>query len=237
VLARVRGDLSQARELSTRSLEKARRRGDDLNTAIALDSLGEVEYEDGAFEVARNYLEEALTIHRRLRNQQWIGESLWQLGNVAREQNDFTLADRRYGEARTLWEDAGYRRGVGVLGVESSLVALERRDADTARLELARSLDVLEPLGEQRYIAYAIEALTVLACLRDEAEEAFALIGAATALRDSIGAPRPPVDERRLERWLEKVAARVPIADQNAARSLGAVTPIEDLVRAYRTAA
>ena len=100
--------------------------------------------------------------------------------------------------------------------------------------------DHIEPVDlkaalEERYLAYALESLGILACLRRESEEAFGLVGAATTARRAIGAPRAPVDQARVDRWLATVAPGLSPEAQQSAWSLGAVTPILDLIRAYRT--
>src|SRR5205085_1697407 len=89
-------DPERARELYLESLGLARARRDEINTAIALDNLGEVEYEQRALEAASQHLEEGLAIQRRIGHRQGEAESLWALGNVARETGDHPLASRRY---------------------------------------------------------------------------------------------------------------------------------------------
>jgi predicted ATPase/class 3 adenylate cyclase len=234
VLARLSGDHARARALGEESLTRARSRGDVMNAAFALTTLGGIDYDEGRFETAKRRLTESLELQRSLGQPRGEGESLWQLGNIAREQREPAAAADLYERAVEIWREVGYRRGTGVLFVEMALLAVEEGDAQRAHSLLADSLDLLQDLGEQRYLAYALESLGILACLRRQPDDAFALIGAATTVRETIGAPRARVDQARVDRWLAEIADELTPEGRRAAWSLGAVTPLLDLIQAYR---
>jgi hypothetical protein len=55
-------------------------------------------------------------------------------------------------------------------------------------------------------------------------------------LRESIGAPRAPVDQARLDGWFSVSSGSLTREAERSAWSLGAVTPIGELIDCYRPA-
>jgi hypothetical protein len=94
---------------------------------------------------------------------------------------------------------------------------------------------MLHDLGEQRFLAHAVEALGALAAARGDADEAVALAAAATALRETIGAPRAPVDQARLTEWFRLSTSTLTREARQSSWSLGEVAPIGELIDCYRS--
>src|SRR5439155_21668959 len=151
-LARMRGDRSGARELANDSLARARERRDDLNAATALDTLGQLDYEECRFDAARSKVERAPALQRQIGHRQGEGESLWLLGNITRERGDRDAASQFYSEALSIRGDLGHRRGVALILVDMGILAAERGDSESARSHLREGLETLQQLGYLPYL-------------------------------------------------------------------------------------
>src|ERR1019366_3247681 len=93
-----------------------------------------------------------------------------------------------HAQALALAEQVGDRRLASVALTNLGLVALARKDFQTARCQLLRSLDLVAAVGERRAIAETLEELAVLdaaARARGLALSATAAIALATARTDA----------------------------------------------------
>jgi non-specific serine/threonine protein kinase len=84
-------------------------------------------------------------------------------------------------------------------------IALAQGELADARTYFRDSLSTLREPGDLTRIAVVLEGLAGLAARGPQPNRAFRLVGAASALRDGIGAPRSPGDHADLERWLAPV--------------------------------
>jgi hypothetical protein len=64
------------------------------------------------------------------------------------------------------------------------------------------SLAISRELGERVAIAYLLESIGCLEALQGQPERALLLVGAASALREEIGAPLSPTEKTKLEALL-----------------------------------
>jgi hypothetical protein len=71
-------------------------------------------------------------------------------------------------------------------------IALTMRDYELALASFGESLALWSRMGARRGIAGCLEGIAALALCRGNAEVAAGLYAAADALREAIGAPRPP---------------------------------------------
>ena len=70
---------------------------------------------------------------------------------------------------------------------------------DAARADYAASLRAYRDYDDRWALAFLLEDIGVLAALAGDSADAIRLVGAALALREEIGAPRPPALEEELE--------------------------------------
>jgi len=93
------------------------------------------------------------------------------------------------------------------------------------RALLEESLAINLELGDQTAIAYLIEDYAGLAAAESRPEKALQLVGFAVALRESIGAPLPPLEQARVDRMIapasEALSESRVNAEWEAGRSLG----------------
>jgi hypothetical protein len=90
---------------------------------------------------------------------------------------------------------------------------------------------VLQELGDKLYTAYFLDGLAAVAGARGEAERAGRLFGAVEAIRESIGAPLSPSEQRVHEQMVAETSARVDAEVFRAVWAAGRQMPIDAAVR------
>jgi ATP/maltotriose-dependent transcriptional regulator MalT len=116
------------------------------------------------------------------------------LGEGALHQGDVARATALSEEALTLARRAGQLQAeVNTLCTLGHL-AQRRGDLPTALALHRQGLALARDLADPRRIAYTLEYLVNVVVAAGHGEQAARLLGAATALREAIGAPRPSVE-------------------------------------------
>src|SRR5439155_2501847 len=75
------------------------------------------------------------------------------------------------------------------------LCACAQGDLPSARQRLEEGWELCRDIGDKRSLAYALEAFASLSTREQHPERAALLLGAASALRESIGSPLPPSEQ------------------------------------------
>src|SRR5262249_33207333 len=144
-------------------------------------------------------LEEALPLHRELRDRHGLADTLNDLGEVLRRQGDVDGAAALYEESLALRRALADRTGIAWSLHNLAYVALARGDPATAGLPSR---------GEQGHgfgIAACLAGLAAVACHsggRSTRERGARLLGATQALIDTIGAPLDPANRAEYDRVL-----------------------------------
>jgi non-specific serine/threonine protein kinase len=140
-----------------------------------------------------------------------IGFALYILGELARTQDDNTLAAALLGESLDMFRQAGDQRAVGMMlhFLGRALVRLGSH-AQAAEL-LAESLALLFKIGDRGSgMASVLQGLGSLANERSDYQRAALLYGAAEALREASGAQLWMLTDREdWERSVAEVRARL----------------------------
>jgi predicted ATPase/class 3 adenylate cyclase len=192
-IARDACDYERATVLLEEALALFRAVDDTWGIARALHSLGLVAKELDSNERAVLLVEEALSLFRELNDVISTLECLLTLGDVARHRGD-------------------HQRAAGLIEECLGEIAIQQGDHANARSMFEKSLSLAYSLGIRMRVAAAFEGLAASAQALGETQRAGRLLGAAEALRESIGAPLPtpsqtihghPDEDRE---WLEAVA-------------------------------
>ncbi len=214
-LASQQGDYDKACTLYDESLAIRRSLGDELHAASLLSNLGIVARLQGDYALARSLNEEALAIRRESGDRWAIGVSLNNLGNVALDQGHLA-------EARALHEEGlAMRREVGdpwaIANALNNLANLARTQGDYEEAcgLYRESLVTYRVLGDRWALAYLFEDVGCLAALRGYPARALRLAGAASVLREEIGAPLSAAERTKLEEGL--APARQALGEEEAA--------------------
>ncbi len=192
VLAYVQGDYAAAQ--TAYEAARALLRGTDqpVELASVVGNLGILALERWDLDAARALLEESLELSRGLGNPGLVGPALSNLGLLLIRQGDLDGAHAHLDEAVAIHRRAhdDWRLTTSLLNLGEVLLTEGRVEA--AREAFTESLRLATRLGDLDSTAFGLEATASLAAARSDGVRAARLWGAAEALRESIGTPRPP---------------------------------------------
>ncbi|MGH9602710.1 MAG: tetratricopeptide repeat protein, partial [Terriglobales bacterium] len=237
VPARDRGDLEKARVLFEESLDAWRELGDRHAVARALSNLASVVKMQGDYARASSLYQECRAIFAELGDNTGMAWSLNHQGDVARAQGDF-------GAARSLYEQslAAFRALDEAWGIAGSLVDLgnllrDSGDHSAAHSLYAESLGIFQELGHKRGLARLLECFACSAAAQSLPERALRLAGAASAIRQTLGAPLTPAEQGHVDQSLDAARRALPGAAATAAWMEGWTMPLEKALESARVSA
>ncbi len=201
-LAHLQGEMEQARLFHEECLEIQRALGDKQGIAVALCNLGLLAQEQGDPGRAHSLQEESLALHREMGDKQGIARALGHLGLLAQDVNNHELARALHEESLALRRELEDSHGIAITLGNLGLTALQQSDGDSAYVCLVECLTLCRSLEEKFVTPYALEGFAGLAKMRQQPERATQLYGAATALREALGAPLPARDGEEIARTL-----------------------------------
>ncbi len=199
VLARDQGDIATAHVLFNASLELWREAGDQRAVARALSNMANVVKLEGDYARARSLHTECLSIFQRLGDRAGVAWSLNYQGDVARDQGDSVAAGDLCERALAIFRELGDRWGIAGTLADLGNLAREQRDYPLAHSLYGESIKIFQELDHKRGIARLLECFSCSAAAQLQASRSLRLAGAATALRQNIGAPLTPVEQVKLE--------------------------------------
>ncbi|HEX2033493.1 MAG TPA: tetratricopeptide repeat protein [Chloroflexota bacterium] len=230
-LALDRGDLATARACFQEALALQReQRGRHL--CAALRDMGLLAQEEGDDAAARRYLEEGLALaqaHGELsvtgacHNE--LGRLLWRRGQpaAARTQHEAALA-----VAGELGDKGGSAAALDHLG----RTALALGEVAEARRRHTAALEMAWEFGDRLRVAWCLVGLAAVVAAQDQGRQATRLLGAAAALRQTLGAPVLPSQRPWYERQLAAARAALPAAVFATTWNEGQAAPLAALVTA-----
>ncbi len=192
-VAREQGRYADAQRLYAESRYLATRRGDTRAVARSDNYLGFVAWLQGDLDGADELCASTGPLFQSLGDTEGLVWSLLSRGVVARYRADLTSATRLLTECHQLSRGIGYREGVAWCQHQLGLVACKQGRRDEARDRLLEALKGHRELGDRWRTAAVLEDLAATLAGTGP-ERAAALLGAATALRQDIGAPVAPVE-------------------------------------------
>jgi tetratricopeptide (TPR) repeat protein len=195
VLANSQGDQRQAIVWLEQAVALYHEAGDPVGAVRALNTLGGAAYDQGDLQGAMLRFKESVVQASAAHD---IGEVARGLANVGEVY--YHLGDLDHAEAHHV-EALGLARCAGRVDVEAyqlgdlGNVARRRGDLAQAAVLHRQALELKRSLRDHRRIAISLEDLAALAAAEGRMERAARLLGAAGALRETIGTPLP-VPER-----------------------------------------
>jgi tetratricopeptide (TPR) repeat protein/transcriptional regulator with XRE-family HTH domain len=157
------GPWDQARGIQGAALDAARRHGDRLAEADALNDLGDVQRRTGEYEAALASLHEALALFRELGSAAGEANALNDLGDVQRIAGDYAAAVESLTMALALHRRQGSRlgeaRSLNCLAIVQSLTG----DQEAALASVAGALAISREAG---YGLVQVNALNNLGCMQ-----------------------------------------------------------------------
>ena len=210
-VAREQGRYARAVELHAESLAIAEAAGDRWAVASAHGYLAFASWLQRDFGRAAEEAGTALAKFRELGDVEGAAWSLISLGTVARYQGDVERASVLLTESLALSEGIGFREGIAWSVEQLGLLAA--LDGDPAAISLLRrSLELHSELRDRWRMSSVLEDLAAIALAQGNTRQAARLLGAAEALRETIGTVIAPCE--RLQHNQTTMAVRTALGDE-----------------------
>ena len=205
--ARTTGDYPTAQSTFEQALEIFRGLGDQQGVARTLGRLGLAVWFAGDVERFRVLVEQSLAAFRELEDIEGIGLCSLHLGLVALSQDDPARARPLVEKSLSICGELGDRRTIAKGAYFLGDAVSGTRDHAAARPLYEESLSLSLELGDRWVSAISLEGLARTAAATGQPEAAANLLGAADALRDATGAPRPAYWRTLYDRVLPELRA------------------------------
>jgi predicted ATPase len=199
VHARHRGDNATSESLLQESLKLWREIGDQLAIARALSNLASIVKLQGDYEKARALFEDSLSMFRELGDRSGIAWSINYQGDVARDSGDSQAAAELYRKSLVAFRELGDQWGIASALADLGNLARDQGNFDEAQTLFHESLGICQQLEHKRGIARLLEFLAGSAAAQEKPERSLRLAGAASAIRQSVGAPLTSDEQAKLE--------------------------------------
>lgn len=185
-----RGDHDRSHALLEESLTRFRQLDDERGEALTLVSLGTIAQLRHDTERAMAWYQAGLAVFRQLGDQRGVAAALNNLGNLASEQRDFDLAGACYRESLQLFRELGDGHDVAACLGNLARLARDCGDLTEAVSRCEDSLRGYAELASVHGIGSSMTLLVELTAGRRDDDWAARLLGAAAAMRETIGLGR-----------------------------------------------
>jgi predicted ATPase/DNA-binding SARP family transcriptional activator len=194
-LATRQGDYEAAAGLFEESLAIWEELGDAPGTARSLLSMGTVAAEQGDQERAIELSERAAELYGESDDRRGHALAISNLGGIALERGEYAKAASLSEQAYGLFETLEDSEGMAFALVNQGFAALSEHEHERAIEFLRRALRLLAELEFKDVIGYCFEGLAAVLAFTKRPEEAAKLLGAAEALRESLGVGLAPAEQ------------------------------------------
>jgi predicted ATPase len=214
-----------------RSLELARRTGDEWMRAAVLTNMGNAAESMGDFRKLRSCQEEALPLFRKLGDRVHSAYALLWLGIAAYRLEEFDESESRYGEALQIAHEVGDRWLASIVLVNRANIPLSLGRYDEARAMLRESIRISAEMDDPTGMVAAIEDFAEIANREGRLELSVRIRAGCDVLRRERQSGRRPVDEERIQKDNAAVRARMGDAAYEEAERKGAALTKDELLR------
>ncbi len=228
--AKSQGNYGQAEALSAESLALYRELGDKQGAAVMLCNLGRIVREQGDAARSEVLAAESLALARELGSKRDIATALIGLAWAANYHGEYDRAEALSAESLALYRCLGSRWGMAFALHALGAVAYSRGNQAQAAGFYKESLTLYWAAGEKPTIAGCLENLAKVACAQGQGQRATRLLGAASALRETIGVPMPPVNCPGYDCTVEDLRTMLGDDMFQAVRAEGRVLPLEQAI-------
>jgi predicted ATPase len=206
-------DLERATAYAKEGLALCRAQGDLTGVASILTTLARLTYSRGDFSSPAPWLEEVLSIARQIGDQVREDEALITYGALAYWQKDYLKAIAFYEEGISLAEKIGYHYQILWAYVYMAYARLRQGEIHQARQFFENGIRGMQKSDLMIGLVFAVEGLASLHLSEGQRERSASLFAWATAMREKMGDPRPPVEQASVEHELELIRSKLDPSD------------------------
>lgn len=225
-IAQHQSDYAAAQSLFEESLALRRILEDKRGVAFSLALLGWARCRQGAYSDAAALLEEAIALFRDVGMKQLFAFASSLLAEVVHAQGEHEQAAALLQGSVTLFRDIGDQFGLAMALHTLGAVVHTQGEVIHATALHEESLALRRALGDRHGIAECLEGLAEGAVAQRHLGQAAQLLGAAEALRATIGAPLSPREQARVAQHVSMVRAGLGDAAFGAAWVAGQTTEL-----------
>jgi non-specific serine/threonine protein kinase len=233
-IAHEQGDYQRARALTDEALAVAEEAGATFLVTKLRWQVASFAHDEGDEARATALYEVGLAEARQWQDAFWLAYHLLSLGDQARAQGDPARATKLLEKALGHFTTRADQGGAADARLALGLAVWQQGDAERAMALLRASLAARYAMGGAGGIPKRLEALATVAAGTGQgaagARRAARLLGAAAALRQTSGAPLPPVDRPSHEAALQAARAALGVRAFAAAWASGQALSLEEAV-------
>ena len=230
VLTRRQGDMAEAGDLQRRSLAVWRAVGDSRGIASSLNNLGTLATLVGDYAQAEPLLRESLALWRELGQPVAVAQTLNNLGFLAQEREDYQTTHALCEESLALFRAAGDKRGVTLSLSVLAMAAAETGEYARVRSFYAEVFGTACEIHDDQTIVGGLAVLGQVAVAQHAPARAARLLGAAQALRDTVGSYQDTRAQAKANRAVEDARRALPLPVFTAAWAEGQAMTAEQAV-------
>jgi predicted ATPase len=225
------GDYAQASAVLEEASALFQELGDKQLFANTLNILADLSHDQSDEERAVKLIEEqSLPVVREIGSKYGIAFALRVLADVVHDQGNLSRAAALYEECLALQRETEDKWCVAQSLHRLGEVARHRGDYERAFALYKESLVLRKEMEDKMGIIECLEGLAGLACQQNHLARATQLFGLAEALREMIGAPRPPCLHNNHERMVTTTRTGLPQQEFIAALAQGRGMTIEQTI-------
>ncbi|MEU0093566.1 BTAD domain-containing putative transcriptional regulator [Kribbella sp. NPDC006257] len=204
-LAEISGDYARAAELHRDGVRMAEELGLWGEASLRLSGLGRIALLQRDFVAADEFHLRAMKLAAEQGNTPAEEFAELGLGLSARRQGNLDAAEQHFRRWLDWLRQLDSQPGVPLVLAELGFIAEQRGDATTALALHTEGLTAAQAVGDPRALALAHEGLAGAHSLTEDAHQGAYLLGRASYLRESVGAPLPPGERADVDRITQRL--------------------------------
>jgi predicted ATPase/DNA-binding SARP family transcriptional activator len=209
------------------SLPLLRKAGNAQALMVALAGMGMTLSYTGEVDAAEEMYAEAVALSRTMPGT-FTTFALYMAGSGAFNRGDVERAGVAYSEGLAIGRRLGFIPAIAHHSIGMGRVTRTRGDYDSALGHFSEALTALRKLRDRWAAAQVIELVASVAIAQNESLRAAQLLGAAEAIRESLGAPVPRLLQEEHSRMVAHVRTSLPPAALEAAWSAGRAFTLDE---------
>jgi non-specific serine/threonine protein kinase len=206
VLASIQSDWPDVKRFAEESRQLSKQLGDPSLARESLLTLGRALIAEGDLDGALALIEEAESAAAAVGDLSVLGMARFNAGYLELTRGDYEQAELRFQAARETLVAANHLHGAARSLAALGSVALHQQRTTDAERHLRQSIELARTVGDHGTLAWGLELLGANLAETDS-ERAARLLGAAEALRETIGSELEGIELALHNRALEALAA------------------------------